>query len=59
MSPVNESRPDTCNCQLPLAIASVPKQPWVQPSELNLALKRGTIFENLYFPFFIGGEDHA
>lgn len=39
-----------------LAIASIEKQPWIQPTELSLALKRGTLFENLYYPFYIGGE---
>ena len=39
-----------------LAIASVPKQPWTAPTSLPLALERGTLFENLYFPFYAGGK---
>lgn len=59
---------DTCQCQhashtrddlyLPLAIAMIPVQPWDQPYEPSAALKNGTIFPNLHFPFFIGGEKH-
>lgn len=56
MSPAIDNQVKECTCQQILAIASVPKQPWVQPRELCLALKRGTIFENLDFPFYIGGE---
>ncbi|MCI7262686.1 MAG: spore coat associated protein CotJA [Clostridium sp.] len=39
-----------------LAIAAVPKQPWIAPTSLPLALERGTLFENLYFPFYAGGK---
>lgn len=56
MSPANDYKAKECNCQQILAIASVPMQPWIQPRELSLALERGTIFENLDFPFYIGGE---
>lgn len=51
MSPANDNLAKECTCKQILAIASVPKQPWMQPRELSLALKRGTIFENLDFPF--------
>lgn len=57
MSPANENKANECTCQQILAIASVHKQPWMQPRELSLALKRGTIFENLDFPFYAGGEE--
>lgn len=59
MSPADNNQNAHCGCSLTLAIASVPKQPWVAPCDLSLALKRGTIFDNLNYPFFIGGEDHA
>jgi hypothetical protein len=39
-----------------LAIASVPRQVWTPPTDLKLALERGTLFDSLYFPFFAGGE---
>ena len=55
MSPANDNLAKECTCKQILAIASVPKQPWMQP-ELSLALKRVWIFENLDFPFFGGGE---
>lgn len=56
MSPANDNLAKECTCKQILAIASVPKQPWMQPRELSLALKLGTIFENLDFPFYVGGE---
>lgn len=56
MSPaVDKLKADGTGRQI-LAIASVEKQPWIQPTELSLALKRGTLFENLYYPFYIGGD---
>jgi|GEM_PF-1043050 len=60
MSPANDVQnapAASCGCSQVLAIASVPMQPFVAPSELSLALKRGTLFENLYFPFFAGGDE--
>lgn len=59
MSPANEPAKETCTCHQSLAIASVPMQPWEKPCDPALGLKRGTIFNNLYFPFYIGGESHA
>lgn len=56
MSPADDKQQKECTCGQILAIASIVKQPWVQPTELSLALKRGTLFENLYFPFYIGGD---
>ena len=47
-----------CRCHLSLAIASVPSQPWEKPMELEKALCRGTVFESLDMPFFVGGEKH-
>lgn len=45
---------------LPLAIATVPMQPWETPYEPSKALKQGTIFPCLDLPFFIvGGEKNA
>lgn len=41
---------------LPLAIATVPPQPWIQPYDLKTGLKNGTIFPNLNLPFYKGGE---
>lgn len=43
---------------LPLAIVTIPLQPWVQPYDHSKALKQGTIFPNLDLPFFAGGEAH-
>ena len=42
-----------------LAIATVPKQPWVAPYEFSKALKVGTIFPNLNLPFYVGGEQNG
>ena len=45
---------------LPLAIATVPMQPWETPYEPAKALKQGTIFPCLDLPFFlVGGEKHV
>jgi len=44
---------------LTLAIATVPPQPWITPYDLQTGLKNGTIFPNLYLPFFKGGENHG
>lgn len=41
-----------------LAIATIPMQPWVTPFEFSKALKVGTMFPNLYYPFYIGGEQN-
>ena len=57
MSPVrNEIKPPPGGCALTLAMASVPPQPYVTPYEPDEVIKRGTIFENLCFPFHIGGD---
>ena len=45
---------------LPLAIATVPMQPWETPHDAATALKQGTIFPCLDKPFYVtGGEKHA
>lgn len=45
---------------LPLAIATVPLQPWETPYDAATALKQGTIFPCLDKPFYVtGGEKHA
>ena len=45
---------------LPLAIATVPMQPWEPPYDAATALKQGTIFPCLDKPFYVtGGEKHA
>lgn len=45
---------------LPLAIATVPMQPWETPYDAATALKQGTIFPCLDKPFYVtGGEKHA
>lgn len=45
---------------LPLAIATVPMQPWETPYDAAIALKQGTIFPCLDKPFYVtGGEKHA
>ena len=56
MSPADDKKETICTCGQILAIAAVPKQPWTAPSGLSLALERGTLFENLYFPFYAGGN---
>lgn len=51
-----------CECRLPspgpglpLAIATVPMQPWETPYDSEKALKQGTIFPCLDLPFFVTG----
>ena len=45
---------------LPLAIATVPMQPWETPYDAATALKQGTIFPCLDKPFYVtGGKKHA
>lgn len=45
------------NCTPPLAIATIPMQPWEEPYDLCKALKTGTIFPSLDLPFYVtGGE---
>ena len=45
---------------LPLAIATVPMQPWETPYDAATALKQGTIFPCLDKPCYVtGGEKHA
>ena len=47
-----------CNCTETesLAMASVPSQQWCEPYDLCTALKEGTIFPCLNFPFFKAKE---
>lgn len=42
-------------CNLPLAMAYVPMQPWETPYEPDVALRRATIFPSLDLPFL--GEE--
>lgn len=46
--------------RLPLAIATVPIQPWETPSSPAAGLKQGSIFPGLVLPFFKeGGITHV
>lgn len=46
--------------KLPLAIASIPIQPWEVPSAPASGLKQGSIFPSLVLPFFKeGGNVHV
>lgn len=48
------------NATLPLAIVTVPMQPWEEPYDACRALKTGTIFPCLDLPFYVtGGENHG
>ncbi len=38
---------------LPLAITTIPVQPWETPYEQQIALKQGTIFPSLDLPFYV------
>ena len=58
MTAASSNEPAACRCHLSLAIVSVPSQPWEKPMELETALCRGTVFESLDMPFFVGGEKH-
>lgn len=42
---------------LPLAIATVPFQPWEEPCDPCKGLKTGTIFPGLDLPFYVTGGD--
>lgn len=57
---MNHSTPPDKPCpQLPLAITSVPSQPWEEPYPACKALKQGTIFPCLDLPFYVmGGVCH-
>lgn len=45
------------NQTLPLAIATIPMQPWEMPYDPTKSLERGTIFPSLDKPFFVTGGD--
>lgn len=47
---------ESVNCDLPLAIASVPMQRFERLYPLDTALEKGTMFDALYMPFE-GRED--
>ncbi len=61
----------SCNCSsgrsgsspalpLPLAITTVPVQPWEEPYDPIKALGAGTIFPSLDLPFYLtGGEGNG
>ena len=67
----DESNPSSaaCGCKdsfsfpgekLPLAIATIPIQPWEVPSAASVGLKQGSIFPSLVLPFFKeGGNTHV
>ena len=50
---------EKCTCApspqagLPLAIATIPMQPWALPYDQPTSLEQGTIFPSLNLPFFI------
>lgn len=56
---------EKCSCHsrpaasgaLPLAIATIPMQPWEQPYEACKALSCGTVFPSLDLPFYVTGGD--
>lgn len=50
-----ENQNSTTTSSLPLAIASVPSQPWEEPYTDSKALTQGTIFPCLDLPFYING----
>lgn len=64
---IPEASSPPCSCGpapqrgFPLAIASVPTQPWETPYEKSHALKQGTIFPCLDLPFYLteGGSPHV
>lgn len=54
---IGDKSPAVPSETVPLAIATIPIQPWVQPYDPATALKHGTIFPNLDLPFYVtGGE---
>lgn len=59
----NNSNKDFCNLplgDLPLAMAYVPMQKWRKIYSNDVALNRGTIFEELDLPFMgRGGEERC
>lgn len=55
---------DFCKCNpevIPLAIATIPMQPWETPYEPAKGLKQGTIFPSLDLPFYAaeGGNQNG
>lgn len=56
MSPADDKNNNSGSCSCHLAIASVKPQPYKEPGDLSLAFIRGTLFDDLYFPFFAGGQ---
>lgn len=55
---------DFCKCNpdvIPLAIATIPMQPWETPYEPAKGLKQGTIFPSLDLPFYAieGGKQNG
>ncbi len=47
------------SCRLDLAIASVPRQSWEEPQDLETALLHGCLFSSLDMPFFAGGDAYV
>lgn len=41
-----------------LALTTILIQPWSAPCDLAKGLKQGTIFPDLCFPFYIGGDEN-
>lgn len=46
---------DSCIEQLPLAMAYVPMQSFGKVYDLSTSIQKGTIFPDLYKPFYGGG----
>ena len=60
MTTANDDRLDSgCSCRLDLAIASVPRQSWEEPQDLETALLHGCLFSSLDMPFFAGGDAYV
>lgn len=57
MSTLDSCSNDSCHCSSDtLAMATVPKQQWCEPYDLDKALKEGTIFPCLNLEFFDAKE---
>ena len=60
MTTVNDDQLDCgCSCRLDLAIASVPRQSWEEPQDLETALLHGCLFPSSICLFFAGGDAYV
>lgn len=63
MNSTNSNTACSCHSQsalsrrIPLAIATIPIQPWEQPYDSCKALNCGTVFPSLDLPFYVTGGD--